>query len=238
MRLTESLTRAVAGAACIIGTAQAQVSAELLDLAGRIHYGFYQADLRAIEAASAALDRLAESPEVHYYRDYAALRRAQLGTLDREATKRLGGCASSEAGAALEDRAAAEAWVLAAACAFVAGDERRLAVALERARSADADNPRVALIEAWRLERSGAADGATAQLAATVQAFDAFEPSIDDPDWGHAEALTALAASTLARGEARAARDLLERALLLAPGYRRAVELRTAMQGTRGNRTL
>ena len=36
---------------------------------------------------------------------------------------------------------------------------------------------------------------------------------------------------TLARGEARAARDLIERALLLAPDYRFAVELRARLHG-------
>ena len=60
------------------------------------------------------------------------------------------------------------------------------------------------------------------KLAAVVEAFDAWTPSIDDPDWGHAEALTALAADALERGQVRTARDLIERALLLAPDYRAA----------------
>ena len=34
-------------------------SAELLDLAARVHYGYYQAEPRAIEAAMTALQRLA-----------------------------------------------------------------------------------------------------------------------------------------------------------------------------------
>jgi len=40
--------------------------------------------------------------------------------------------------------------------------------------------------------------------------------------------------AALARGDVRAARDLLERALLLAPDYNRAIALRTAVQGARG----
>jgi Tfp pilus assembly protein PilF len=72
------------------------------------------------------------------------------------------------------------------------------------------------------------------KLATVVEAFDAWTPSIDDPDWGHAEALTALAATVLDSGQVRTARDLIERALLLAPDYRVAVELRIALQGARG----
>jgi Tfp pilus assembly protein PilF len=45
--------------------------------------------------------------------------------------------------------------------------------------------------------------------------------------------LTSLAAGALQRGEMRAARDLIERALLLAPDYRAALELRAALQRTR-----
>ena len=82
-------------------------------------------------------------------------------------------------------------------------------------------------------------EAVAAQLTAVVEAFDAWTPSIDDPDWGHAEALTALAADALERGQVRAARDLVERALLLAPEYRAAVELRAALQNARtGNRAL
>ena len=82
-------------------------------------------------------------------------------------------------------------------------------------------------------------DAVSAKLAAVVEAFDAWEPALDDPDWGEAEALTALAAEALERGQARTARDFIERALLLAPDYRAALDLRVEMQSARsGGRTL
>ena len=56
--------------------AHAAASAEVLDLAARVHYGYYHAEPRTIDTALAALDRLGDSPEVVYYRDFAALRRA------------------------------------------------------------------------------------------------------------------------------------------------------------------
>jgi hypothetical protein len=238
MGLTQSLPVVLAAlAAC---AANAQPSAELLDLAARVHYGYYHREARTIEAAEAALGRLADSPEVLYYRDFAALRRAQLGSLDRNGAARLAQCARREAAASVSKVVAADAWALVAACALFAGDERRSAQALARARERDVDNPRIALVDAWTLERAAAddpalADAVTAKFVAAVEAFQRWTPSIDDPDWGHAEALTALAADALRRGQIRAARDLVERALLVVPEYGAAVELRTALQGGRGS---
>ena len=239
MRLTECVLVVAAGGACLALPARAQLSADVLDLAARVHYGYYQADERAIDAAQTALDRLEDSPEVIYYRDFAALRRAQLGSSTRGGEARLNDCARRAVDPKTEARAAAEAWILAAACALTAGDTRRFEHALARARERDDDHPRIALLEAWALERSAGEDRAAnaqveAKLTAAVAAFEAWSPSVDDPDWGEAEALAALGESAFARGDVRAARDLLERSLLLAPDYRRAVALRTAVQGARG----
>ena len=244
MGFTKSLPVALALAACASSAVRAESSAELLDLAARIHYGYYHGDARTIETAQSALDRLDGSPEVLYYRDFAALRRAQLGGIDRSSQARLRACAQRDSATDVAKPFAADAWVLVAACALIGGDGRRSEQALALARDSDDDNPRIALVEAWALERSAGTDPArreavAAQLTAVVQAFDAWTPSIDDPDWGHAEALTALAADALARGQVRAARDLVERALLLAPEYRAAVEVRAELQIARaGDRTL
>lgn len=218
--------------------AVAATSAELKDLAGRVSYGFYHGDARAIEAAQSALARQGDSPEALYYRDFAALRRAQLGALDRAATQGLEACGDREIDPKRKGAAAAEAWVLVAACAFVAKDERRAVAALASARANDDDNPRIALVQAWQVQReAGAAAAETpevdAAFEAAVAAFDTWTPTIDDPDWGNAEALVALGQLALARGETRTARDLMERALLIAPDYRLALELREQLQGNR-----
>jgi hypothetical protein len=230
MRFTNGLVIVWCAAAL---AAHAAPSPELLDLAARVHYGYYNAEPRVIDAAIAALERLTESPEVLYYRDFAALRRAQLGEGDRAAQQRLRACAERDVSPGLDKRFAAEVWALAAACAAVAGDDGRRERALSLARERDDDNPRIALVEAWTLESEAGAGAAAEKLAAVVEAFDAWVPSLDDPEWGHAEALTALAGDALQRGQVRAARDLIERALLLAPDYRAALELRTAMQNAR-----
>jgi hypothetical protein len=131
--------------------------------------------------------------------------------------------------------------VLAAACAQVAGDGARRDEALAFARERDDDNPRIKLVEAWGAAEDDAArdEAAATRLMSVVAAFEAWEPSLDDPDWGYAEALTALAGTALERGQTRTARDYIERALLLAPDYRAALDLRVAMQSARsGGRTL
>lgn len=242
MRLTTFFALIAATGACA-PSAQAASSAELLDLAARVHYGYYHGEPQTIVAAEAALERLGATPDVIYYLDLAVLRRVQLGDRDRETLRRLEACARRQSGAELSGTAAAEAWVLAAACALEGDDGRRLAQALAAARAGDADHPRIALVEAWRLEKAGRTavaerEALAVRWAGVVAAFDAFTPSLEDPGWGHAEALVALADNAWQRGEIRAARDLIERALLLAPDYRRAVELRAAVLGQRsGSRT-
>ena len=61
---------------------------------------------------------------------------------------------------------------------------------------------------------------------AVVASFEAAPPSRPGkPDWGHVEALTMLGETYLQRGDPVAARDALERALVLAPDYRQAQQL-------------
>ncbi len=229
MRLTEVVVATVVGCV-VLSAARADVSAELADLAARVDYGFYNNDSQALDAARTALGRLGESPEVLYYRDYAALRRAELGPANRAAAL-VRECVEREWPADRVGSAAAEAWVLVAACGVVGQQSaRRVEQALTRARELDKRNPRIGLIEAWRM-RHGTDDDVVlaAKLEQTIAAFDAWHAPPGAPDWGEAEALVALGEVTLARGETRAARDLIERALLLAPDYGVAVALRARL---------
>jgi tetratricopeptide (TPR) repeat protein len=264
MALTK-LVVALLSAACA-AAAVAAVSAELSDLAGRIDYGFYVDDARAIEAAQPALARLRDDDaSVRYYRAFAAFRRAQLAaahgtTADKlvedciasatpeEGTERLPRAAAE---AKAKAKASAEAWILVAACAGFAGvqdlgngltRDRRGEQALAKAKELDDANPRLALLQAWLVSRRPAlADAAVREAAAeqledAIQAFAAWAPRQGAPDWGEAEALAVLGEVYLARGETRSARDLVERALLLAPDYAFALELRAKIVGARSAR--
>jgi hypothetical protein len=236
MRVGKLFALIAAGAVASAPVAAAPV--ELLDLAARVQYGYYLGEPSTVATADASLERLGDVPGAVYLRDLAALRLVQLGVRDRDTLRRLEACARRQASAGATGRAAAEAAVLAAACSLEAGDERRLEQALAAARASDADHPRIALVEAWRLDRaaeSGASEPAdlAAKWHEAVAAFEAFPPSLDDPGWGQAEALVGLAEFSFKRGETRAARDLVERALLLAPDYRAAVELRAAIVAPR-----
>jgi tetratricopeptide (TPR) repeat protein len=252
------LASAAAGL-CVARLAAANVSPELSDLAGRIDYGFYVEDARAIEAAHSALGRMSDDdPNVRYYRALAAFRRAQLGAQQGEpADELVADCIASatpvesaerlpRAAAEARAKAAAEAWILVAACAGYAGRsdpakglarDRRGEQALAKARELDSGNPRIALLDAWLVSRrpaladSEARDAAVEKLEAAVEAFSVWSARPGAPEWGEAEALAALGEVYLARGEARGARDLIERALLLAPDYRFAVELRSQVTG-------
>jgi tetratricopeptide (TPR) repeat protein len=233
MRLTE-LVAVCAASLGVVSVGHAASSVEIADLAARIDYGFYNDDTQAIAAARAALERLGDSPVVRYYRDYAALRRAQLNPADRAFARE---CSEHDVPAGLVPAEAAEAWVLVAACAVVAQQSvRRVELALGRARDLDRRNPRLALVETWIL-RTGAAgdarvnDDLSAKLQQTLEAFGSWRAPPNSPDWGEAETLAALGETALARGETRTARDALERALLIAPDYRFAVELRARLNG-------
>jgi hypothetical protein len=62
-----------------------------------------------------------------------------------------------------------------------------------------------------------ASEDLTAKPEQPVEAFESWRAPSNAPESGEAEALAALGEAALARGEARAARDFIERALLLAP---------------------
>jgi hypothetical protein len=121
--------------------------------------------------------------------------------------------------------------VLVGACSTFAADERRFEAAVASARRLERDNPRLALVEAWHSvpddgpPEAAALDALVTRLEAVVGLFEAASPGPRTPGWGEAEALALLGSLYLERGSTRAARDVLERALLAAPGYTYAVEL-------------
>jgi tetratricopeptide (TPR) repeat protein len=212
------------------GGANADLTSDLADLSARAEYGFYAAEPTVIGAARRDLDRLADSDaRVSYYRALAAMRAAQVDA--RRAADALDDCIESAEQAASQEPSWAEPWVLVAACSTLAADERRFEGAVTSARRLERDNPRLGLVEAWHSvpddgpPAAAAVDGLVTTLEAVVAMFEAAPSDPETPGWGEAEALALLGSLYLERGSTRAARDVLERALLAAPGYTEAVEL-------------
>jgi tetratricopeptide (TPR) repeat protein len=216
------------------GAAKADLTSDLADLSARAEYGFYTADAAVISAARSDLERFAASEgRVSYYRALAAMRAGQVDAeLGRPAGEALDDCSEWAEQAAEQEPSWADAWVLVGACAtLAAADGRRYEAAVASARRLEPDNPRLALVEVWHaLPDHGRLDAETADalitsLGAAVDLFAAASEGPETPAWGEAEALALLGSVYLERGQTRAARDVLERALLAAPGYVHAVEL-------------
>ena len=245
----------VAIAACLaLASAHADPTAELDDAAARLQYAFYTADTRDLEEVLALVDRL-EVPSTfaamkEYYAAYGHWKLAQIHSDD---SARNGSSASASRSAArksaqscvkhgeaafkLEPRMD-EAYAIHAVCGALGaglhpGDKLSFtgcarSKSLRTAQQLGPDNPRVMLIEAICL---GGGDAATStalfdKLREVIKAFESAAPSRPGkPDWGQAEALVLLGQNYLQRSDSVAARDAIERALVLAPDYRKAQEL-------------
>jgi tetratricopeptide (TPR) repeat protein len=246
---------ALAIVACFaLPVAHADAVAELDDAAARLQYAFYTGDARDLEEVLALLDRLEASatllPMKEYYSAYGNWKLAQLhaqestrGSAGASASRSAAGkaaqaCVKHSEAAIKGDARLDEAHAINAVCASFGTGLNPLgqpsfggcarSKALRTAQQIAPDNPRIMLIEAICLGGSDAA-AATAsfdKLRDTIRAFEAAAPSRPGrPDWGQAEALVLLGQSYLQRGDSLAARDAIERALVLAPDYRKAQEL-------------
>jgi hypothetical protein len=223
--------------------APADPISELDDAAARMQYGFHTSDARAIEDALGSMQRI-ELPESRkgvneYYTAYGYWKLAEVradeiaagGKLPRsEVTKAAAACVKAAETATTIDVRMAEAHAIQAACsaltsrALDSSGSCARHKGLRTARELEPTNPRIQLIDA-QCTLGGEKNPAVARqrLAALVKVFDALPPaSPARPDWGQPEALLMLARAQLKQGDSVAARDSLERALVLAPDYRQA----------------
>lgn len=237
-----------------VAPASANDTAELADAAARLQYAFYTNDARGLEQTLASLERLAAPAAPPGLKDYyLAFGRWKLARLTLGAEPSSGAArtraakqaqACRERAQASAERAAhpAEAYALLAACSDMTQSLRLPSLwrdsaagclrskAWRRAHDLAPNNPRVLLVAALCVhERSAPGDApALERLREVVRAFEAAGPARvgpGEPDWGQAEALTLLGQRYLESGQALAARDAIERALVLAPDYRAAQDL-------------
>lgn len=233
-------------AASYSGAADPSSVEELDDAAARLQYAYYTDDVRALQEVLQLVENMEAGRRTSlksYWLAYGHWRLAQLeaagvGRPDHagsDGSRAARDCARHAESSTSADRRMAEAYAILSVCAgFSSGvsDQPRcrpkpLRTALEIA----PDNPRVLLIQAMCDRASEAPD----VWRAVVRAFQTAPPhTAGAPDWGHAESLMLLGASCLRRGESLAAREALERALVIAPDFHQAQALlRSADQRSR-----
>jgi hypothetical protein len=217
------------------------------DIESRIQYGYYTEDAPALRNLAATLAADESHDKLHGY--YAALLEWRLALLAAQGAAvapaasagELAQRCISDADAALalqEDFADALALRFACQTSPLAGrglhapfSAHRARRDLQRALQLSPRDPRVLLVDAmsdYQLAPSagGNKDRALGKLRQAVAAFEAERAAAEHlPGWGAAEAYLFLAHDLLDHGDPVAARDALERALLIAPQFAQARRL-------------
>lgn len=226
----------------------AATTAEFDDAVARMQFAFYTADTRSLEEMLTLLADFEVDASLaaakSYQLAYGNWKLAQLYSdpLDERPRPNAKSSASKAAKACVQharetiakDPRIADVYAIEAVCDdFYSHPIGRYAVgscarskSMRTALTLGAENPRVHFINALCAPEVEGDPGRVERWRTVVAKFEAAPPSQPGkPDWGHAEALTQLGQSYLQRGEVVAARDVLERALVLAPDYRQAQKL-------------
>ena len=220
------------------------------DLQAQILYAFYIEDTNELSSLVQLLGTQAEAggsdDTLRYHLAHAHYR---LGLLD--AQRHAAGADSAFAACINElkpllERQAdnVEALALQSACYVGLSRVRTVSAVLLRSRSEERieraaalapRNPRVELLRAQAIlshSRPGTADSARAlgQLQMAAQVFEqSTATGVDAPDWGHAETYLELGRQLQAGGDFLAARNWIEKALIVAPDFKAAARQRATL---------
>jgi hypothetical protein len=204
-----------------------------MDVEGRIQYGFYTEDARTLADVVSQLSApdAGEDPLLHYYIGFANYRlstvlAAKDKTRARDAAAR---CVSRMDEAVRGKPKFAEGMALQSACLRelsnltpwkpLAGPKSN--GPMDKAVKLAPKDPRVLLLQALEHGEAGKIDNTgLARLKKAAEAFEAERQGVDrTPGWGAAETYAYLGRGYLDQGDLVAARDALERALLIAPDF-------------------
>jgi tetratricopeptide (TPR) repeat protein len=220
-----------------------------MDVEARIQYGFYTEDARAIGDIVASLSGAEgaageENALQHYYIGLANYRLATIvaekdKTRAREAAAR---CVSRLDEAVRGKSNFAEGMALQSACLRTLGNLtpwKPLAAPkstgqMEKAAKLAPKDPRVLLLQALQDDEGGRIGAeAIGKLKKAAAAFEAERQGVErTPGWGAAEVYVYLGRGYLQQGDVLAARDALERALLIAPDFAMARRLMKKITGS------
>ncbi len=219
--------------------------ADWMDVEGRIQYGFYTEDARALGDVVAQLSGSegAADPLRHYYVGLANYRLAMVvaGKDKNRARDAAARCVSrlEEAVSAKSDFA--EGLALQSACLRTLANltmwkplaGQKSTGQMERAAKLAPKDPRVLLLQALENGEGGKIDApAIVKLRKAAAAFEAERQGMDrTPGWGAAEVYAYLGRGYLEQGDVVNARDALERALLIAPDFALARRLMLKITG-------
>ena len=226
----------------------ARSSAHWAHIERRIESSYFQQDVAGLIGVAATLapgdGAGSDARDAEWRNYYAALAAYRLALLARSDEARAWPyaqqCIDRLNRVLVVDTVSAEALALQSACLALQSNldpwRSPLAAALSEARSDKAlklapANPRVLLLGALAARERPRFFGGDDQQAFQLmrQSVSAFErsgaPAPGLPAWGAADAFTYLAQDYLTRGQALAARNVLERALLVAPDFARAKRL-------------
>lgn len=224
----------------VAGMTSVRANEVLDDLAGRIEYAFYAADSRSLQQSWQQLDKLQVEPANNARRDsylnYGRWKVAQLLAADNPAQAQQFAQDCAESRTTAKDAATlANHQALVAACygmlealrpmrrVLYRGDRD---AALNQALQAAGKSPQVLLVAAWLGLQQESTDKAYSVLTQAMREFGATQPGRSaNSNWGYTETCYLLGKIELARGNALAARNALEQALLQAPDYRDAQQL-------------
>jgi hypothetical protein len=219
------------------------------DIESRIQYGYFTENSRALIDLRESLTTADAQDKLRSY--YAALLAYRLTQLSMHpasggarppapdksrARELLEGCVASLDHALQIDSDFAEALALKSACLGMASELEpwrlpftglRGGTQIKKALQLAPDNPRVLLLQAIvDYDRGDTGEKPLGELKKAIAAFEAERRDIEHvPGWGAADAYLLLARVYLKRGDAVAARDALERSLLLAPDFVQARRL-------------
>jgi hypothetical protein len=236
-------------ATAVVPVDVAQPSAHWQQVEGRIESGYFQQDTAALKALAATLSAEGSRPagnsrEEEWRSYYAALASYRLALLAKSDEDRawpfMQQCVDQLSRALVLDTTSSEALALQSAClalqsrldAWRAPFAAPLSLArIDKALKLDPHNPRVLLLGARAAGDRPALFGGDSQQSFSLmqRAASAFERQRESarglPRWGAADAFTDLARDYLGLGDALAARNVLERALLVAPHFAQARRL-------------
>jgi tetratricopeptide (TPR) repeat protein len=244
----KAFTRATVVLSLALGAVSNAYAANVdwMDVEGRIQYGFYTEDPRALGEVVSQLSgpEQGEDPLLHYYIGLANFRLATLvATKDKTRARQAAARCVSRLDAAVTAKSNfAEGLALQSACLRTLGDLTpwkplagpRSSGQMERAAKLAPKDPRVLLLQALESGEEGKLDApAIATLKKAAAAFEAERQGVGrTPGWGAAEAYAYLGRGYLEQGNVVAARDALERALLIAPDYALARRLMHKITGS------